>query len=204
MLPQLAGGDGIPVRPQLRGVRPRLRRKCPIDKTRRPSRRRWRKLHLGIDADTHEIVAVELTPGDVGDISELPHLLDQIDADVVSMTADGAYDGRVVYDAVTQRHPNIRWSIRAPTRPIGPTMLHAACLASSSAGLSVGRFSRGRPGMWDPTSASERAPSVVPQVIGEAIAVAAEHRVARQHRTAVLVSEQMLTHQDRAARAAFQ
>ena len=25
------------------------------------SRRRWRKLHLGVDAGTHEIVAVELT-----------------------------------------------------------------------------------------------------------------------------------------------
>jgi Transposase DDE domain len=64
------------------------------------SRRRWRKLHLGVDADTHEIVAVELTPDDVGDVAELANLLDQIDADVVSMTADGAYDGQVVYDAV--------------------------------------------------------------------------------------------------------
>jgi hypothetical protein len=44
------------------------------------SRRRWRKLHLGVDADTHEIVAMELTPDDVGDISALPDLLDQIDA----------------------------------------------------------------------------------------------------------------------------
>ena len=69
------------------------------------SRRRWRKLHLGVDAATHEIVAVELTPDDVGDIAELPHLLEQIDADVASMTADGAYDGQVVYDAVAERHP---------------------------------------------------------------------------------------------------
>jgi Transposase DDE domain len=37
------------------------------------SRRRWRKLHLGVDAATHEIVAVELTSDDVGDIAELPH-----------------------------------------------------------------------------------------------------------------------------------
>ena len=44
------------------------------------SRRRWRKLHLGVDAGTHEIVAVELTPDDVADVSELPELLDQIDA----------------------------------------------------------------------------------------------------------------------------
>jgi Transposase DDE domain len=69
------------------------------------SRRRWRKLHLGVDADTHEIIAVELTPDDVGDIAELPDLLDQIDADVASMTADGAYDGQVVYDGVAERHP---------------------------------------------------------------------------------------------------
>jgi transposase len=27
------------------------------------------------------------------------------DADVASMTADGAYDGQVVYDAVAERHP---------------------------------------------------------------------------------------------------
>ena len=69
------------------------------------SHRRWRKLHLGMNADTHEIVAVELTPDDVGDVSEVPHLLDQIDADVASMTADGAYDGDTVYDAVIERAP---------------------------------------------------------------------------------------------------
>ena len=44
------------------------------------SRRRWRKLHLGLDADTQEIVTAELTPDDVGDVSVLPELLDQIDA----------------------------------------------------------------------------------------------------------------------------
>jgi len=42
------------------------------------SPRRWRKLHLGVDADTHEVVAVELTPDDVGDVSELVGLLDQV------------------------------------------------------------------------------------------------------------------------------
>jgi hypothetical protein len=68
------------------------------------SRRRWRKLHLGMDAATHEIVAVELTADDVGDVSELPCLLDQIDADVASLTADGAYDGEAAYDAVAARN----------------------------------------------------------------------------------------------------
>ena len=56
------------------------------------SPQRWRKLHTGVDAGTHEIVGVALTLDDVGDVSELPGLLDQIDADVASLTADGAYD----------------------------------------------------------------------------------------------------------------
>jgi hypothetical protein len=78
------------------------------------SRRRWRKLHLGVEADTHEIVAAKLTPDDVGDISELPDLLDQIGADLASMTADGAYDGQVVYGAVAERHP--RAAVIVPPR----------------------------------------------------------------------------------------
>ena len=69
------------------------------------SPRRWRKLHLGVDADTHEVLAVELTPDDVGDVSELVGLLDQIATRVGSVIADGAYDGETVYDAVADRHP---------------------------------------------------------------------------------------------------
>ena len=71
------------------------------------SRRRWRKLHIGMDAVTHEIVVAELTPADVGDDSEIPDLLDQIDAEVASLTADAAYDGEAVYDAVVDRHPKV-------------------------------------------------------------------------------------------------
>jgi hypothetical protein len=57
---------------------------------------------------------VELTPDDVGDVSEVPDLLDQIDADIASMTADGAYDGEVVYDAVAERH--LRATVIIPPR----------------------------------------------------------------------------------------
>jgi hypothetical protein len=60
---------------------------------------------VGIDAVTHEFVASELTPDDVGDVSEVPALLDQIDAEAASVTAEGAYDGEAVYDAVAERHP---------------------------------------------------------------------------------------------------
>jgi Transposase DDE domain len=69
------------------------------------SRRRWRKLHLAVNADTQEIAAVALTPDDVGDVSALPDLLDQIEGPVGPVTADGAYDGDTVYDNILQRHP---------------------------------------------------------------------------------------------------
>ena len=42
---------------------------CALDQKRGiRSPRRWRKLHLGVDADTHEVVAVDLTQDDVGDV----------------------------------------------------------------------------------------------------------------------------------------
>ena len=45
-------------------------------------------------------------PDDVGDITALPDLLDQITHTVGSVTADDAYDGDTVYDAALQRHPD--------------------------------------------------------------------------------------------------
>jgi hypothetical protein len=56
-------------------------------------RKSWRKLHLGLDLVTGEIVCSELTTDDVGDPTALPALLDQIDGDVTQFIADGAYDG---------------------------------------------------------------------------------------------------------------
>jgi len=50
-------------------------------------------------------VVAELTPDDVGDVSTVTELLEQIASGVASLTADGAYDGEAVYDAVAERHP---------------------------------------------------------------------------------------------------
>jgi hypothetical protein len=52
-------------------------------------RRSWRKLHIGVDADTGRIVASELTTNDVDDGSQLGPLLDQIAGPVASFTGDG-------------------------------------------------------------------------------------------------------------------
>jgi hypothetical protein len=66
-------------------------------------RRSWRKLHLGIDESTKEIVAVELTGSRVHDSRPLPALLDQIRDPVDQVSGDGAYDTRTCYEAVLRR-----------------------------------------------------------------------------------------------------
>jgi hypothetical protein len=59
-------------------------------------RRTWRKLHLAIDAQTHEIQAVAVTEAGVDDAEEVDHLLKPIDREIASVAADGAYDKRKV------------------------------------------------------------------------------------------------------------
>jgi hypothetical protein len=68
-------------------------------------RRSWRKLHLGVDADTGRIVAAELTTNDVDDGSRVGPLLDRVTGPVASLTGDGAYDQEGVYASVVARHP---------------------------------------------------------------------------------------------------
>ena len=56
-------------------------------------RRSWRKLHLGLDLVSGQIVCSDLTTDDIGDQTALPGLLDQIGGPVDLFLADGAYDG---------------------------------------------------------------------------------------------------------------
>jgi len=68
-------------------------------------RRQWRKVHLGIDATTLEIRAIEVTDNATGDAPILPCLLAQIPADeqIVSVRGDGAYDTKGCHEAIAAR-----------------------------------------------------------------------------------------------------
>jgi hypothetical protein len=76
-----------------------------VEKHGTKTRRSWRKLHIGMDADTGEIVATMLTTNDVDDASQVGPLLDQLEAPLASFTGDGAYDQDSLYRAVTERDP---------------------------------------------------------------------------------------------------
>lgn len=70
-------------------------------KTKR-KRRSCRKLHLGLDLVSGEIVCSDLTTDGVGDSTALPSLLDQIDGPVDLFLADGAYDGDPTCDLLLE------------------------------------------------------------------------------------------------------
>ena len=66
-------------------------------------RRSRRKLHLGPDLVSGDIVCSDLTTDDVGDPTALPEMPDQIDGPVELFSGDGAYDGEPTSDALTER-----------------------------------------------------------------------------------------------------
>lgn len=66
-------------------------------------RRTWRKLHLSVDATTHEIQAVEVTEAGVDDAAAGVQLLTATPGDIEQVSADGAYDKRKFYEACTAR-----------------------------------------------------------------------------------------------------
>ncbi len=79
-------------------------------------RRRWLKLHLGVDASTGEITAHVLTDGDADDAVQAPALLRQCEGTLASVTADGAYDRDPVYQAAAARQPGSPLEVVIPPR----------------------------------------------------------------------------------------
>ena len=80
------------------------------------TRRSWRKLHIAVDADTGEIVACVLADNGADDAGEVPALLGQVEGEIASVTADGAYDGEPVYHAAASRQPDRPPDVVIPPR----------------------------------------------------------------------------------------
>jgi hypothetical protein len=66
------------------------------------ARRKWRKLHLAVNA--------AVTDQDADDPSQLAPLLDQIDGPIDRVTAGGAYDGAPTYETIA-KHDDEAWFI---------------------------------------------------------------------------------------------
>ncbi|PYG24682.1 DDE family transposase [Pelagimonas varians] len=86
-------------------------------------RRIWRKIHIGIDEETLEVRAVEVTGSNIGDAPVLPDLLNQIppSQDISSVTADGAYDTRKCHEVIAGRNAHAVIPPRKNAKPWKPT-----------------------------------------------------------------------------------
>ena len=85
-----------------------------LEKHGTKTRRSWRKLHIGLDAGSGQIVAASLTAKEVDDGTEVGPLLDQVTGEVASFTGDGGYDQDRVYASVAERYP--RAAVIVPPR----------------------------------------------------------------------------------------
>ena len=82
-------------------------------------RRQWRKVHLGIDAVTLEIRAMEVTDNSIGDAPMLPNLLGQIPPEeaIASVSGDGAYDTKGCHEAIALRQADAIIPTRKNAKP---------------------------------------------------------------------------------------
>src|SRR4051794_39742210 len=159
------------------------------------TRRSWRKLHLGVDADTGQIVAAALTSPEADDAAQVGPLLEQISGPVASFTGDGAYDQKSVYDVVAQRHPEAAViipprsdAVPSETAATTPTQRdrHLQCITEH------GRMAWQKASGYTRRARAEAAISRYKRVIGDALRSRTDPRRAAEVAIAVEVLNRML------------
>jgi hypothetical protein len=63
----------------------------------------WRKLHLAVDADTHEVICADLSLNNVTDAEAFPALIRQTHRNIRVASADGAYDTKRCHDELRRK-----------------------------------------------------------------------------------------------------
>jgi len=69
-------------------------------------KRAWKKLHLGVDRFGVIVTEVQ-TDGNVDDAKTALDLIDEVEGDITSITADAAYDTLAIYDAGAARRADV-------------------------------------------------------------------------------------------------
>jgi hypothetical protein len=170
-----------------------------VEKHGTKARRSWRKLHLGVDAGTGRIEAVELTTNDLDDGSRVGSrvgsLLDQAADPLASSTGDGAYDREDVHGTVAERHPEAAVivpprtdAVPSGTAATAPTRRdrHLRCIAEQ------GRMGWQEASGYDRRALAEAAVSRYKRVIGDALRSRTDRRRATEVAIAVQALNRML------------
>jgi len=75
-----------------------------VKKHGKERRRIWRKLHVAVDASTHEVICADLSLNNVTDAEAFPALIRQTHRKISSAAADGAYDTRRCHDELRRKN----------------------------------------------------------------------------------------------------
>jgi len=155
----------------------------------------WRKLHLGMDAGTGQIVAFLLTTKDVDDGSQVASLLDQVGGPLAWFTADGAYDQDGVAASVAARHPAA--AIIVPPRSNAVPSDTAETAPTQRDGhlqhiTAHGRMARQKTSGYTKRARAETGMSRFKQVIGDGLRSHTDERQATEVEVAVHVLNRML------------
>src|SRR4051794_12315578 len=143
-----------------------------LEKHGMKTRRSWRKMHIGVDADSGRIVTSTLTTHDVDDGCQVGALLDQVAGSVASFTGDGAYDRDDVSTSVAERHPEAAiivpprsTAVPSETAEIAPTQrdLHLQFIAEH------GRMAWQKASGYTKRARAEAAIGRFKQVIGDGL-----------------------------------
>jgi Transposase DDE domain len=165
-----------------------------VEKHGTRTRRSWRKLHLGVNAGTGQIVAVALTSKEVDDAVQVGPLLDQVTGPLASVTADGAYDQDGVYADVADHHadaavivPPRRTAVLSDQAAATPTQRdrHLQCIAET------GRLGWQKASGYNQRAKVEAAIGRWKQVIGDGLRSRIDERRVTEVNVAVHVLNRM-------------
>src|SRR5437868_1282776 len=166
-----------------------------IEKHGTRRRRSWRKLHVGVDADTGQIVASALTTHDTDDGAQVGPLLDQVAAPLASFTGDGAYDQEGVYASVAERHPGAR-VIVPPRSTAVPSAAVETAPTQRDQHLQLiaehGRMGWQTASGYNRRALAEATIGRFKRVIGDGLRSRTEQRQATEMNVAVMVLNRML------------
>lgn len=76
-------------------------------KHKKDKQRDWVKVHIAIDAQGQKVLSMDVSGGRGYDANHLERLIDDIDADIDSIYADGAYDKRKCYTKAHEVNANL-------------------------------------------------------------------------------------------------
>lgn len=130
-------------------------------------RRTWRKVHVAVDAQVKDVLAVEVTTAQWTDGEVFAGLLEQIEDPIAQVDADGAYDTRAVYAAAAAHGADLVVPPRENAVPWAADHLRPQALADiATHGLSAWKRARG----YHHRSRAENAMYRFKQLFGDRLA----------------------------------